>query len=668
MSRLIKLILAWAVLLLLAISCGGGGGDETPTPPPPPAPNALSKVAGDGQTAAPGAKVAVAPEVVVVDSAGAPMADTEVAFAVTAGGGSVQVTSARTDAAGHASCGAWTLGSAKGLNTLRASVAGLVPMTFSAKAANTSADVSVSVLAPSPGQTVGEAMTVAATVKSTYMLATVTASFNGKSVQLTYGPYYGPPSWTNVENNAWRGVLSLAGQPRGDVVFVVTADDVFGHSTDVIVPVVLDRAPAVSVSAPFEGFVARPNANIVATCTGDDPAGCVSLTATVNEKVVASGKGSISQAVDFSAYEGQSISLAITGFDAIGQRATVTRNIFVESSAHLSVRAEVTGPVWDVSNTRVLFVDVSGAPAALKVLDTATGKLQTVEEAAELAGGRTGYGFLTQTGAIYVRGKADEPGYSWVYEWRAGSVAELGKIAVFTSNLDYRWSRVLRVAGNWAVFASDIQRLWRRDLGIGQSTLVAEPVFTEYDVSSNGDVAYQLKDEFGRSIYRWRNGTALALTKDQPYDNPVNGHPVTDGVNVVYVREQSPPVYRIAAHDGSAETVLSTITLGMNVPRPDSGYAVAGGFVAYCVEDGVKALQIWRHSPAGEQQLTLFGSSSTIDAIGPDGTVLLTHAQKRYRAVPGAALQEIGSSLGRVIFRDGKFLVLLDRTVLEVGP
>lgn len=83
---------------------------------------------------------------------------------------------------------------------------------------------------------------------------------------------------------------------------------------------------------------------------------------------------------------------------------------------------------------------------------------------------------------------------------------------------------------------------------------------------------------------------------------------------------------------------------------------------------GVKALQIWRHSPAGEQQLTLFGSSSTIDGIGPEGTVLLTHAQKRYRAVPGAALQEIGSSIGRVIFRDGKFLVLLDRTVLEVGP
>jgi hypothetical protein len=379
--------------------------------------------------------------------------------------------------------------------------------------------------------------------------------------------------------------------------------------------------------------------------------------------VVASGKSSISQSVDFTAYEGQRVELAIAAVDSIGQRPVVTRNVFVESSAHLSVRAAASGPVWDVSGPRLLFLDMTGTTPALKVLDTADSSTQTVETSADIVGTWGGYGFLTPTGAIYVHGQANAGyPYAWLYEWRAGAVTNLGGLNSSTS---------LRVAGNWAIHNSAgavgaSNPLLRRDLGMGASIVITESAGNvDNDVAANGDVVYWSSDY---NIYRWRNGSTQALTNDSP-TTLWNTYPVTDGEIVVY-RKHSPccsaQTFRIAMHDGLKETLLTSAA--NSAPTPGSGYAVAGGYVAYVAEDSAKAVQIWRHGPTGEQQITFFGSSSVIDAIAPDGTVLLTNTQKRYRATPGSPLQEIGSSLGRVIVRDGKFLVLLDRTVLEVGP
>lgn len=662
LGRLVEWIVGSIVLATL-ISCGGrGGGEETsPVPPECPLAQSISKLTGDGQITPPGTAVAVAPVVYVQDTLGAAMRGVAVTFEVTEGGGSVESKIASTDAAGRASPGTWTLGAASGRNTLSASVAGLASVTFSATAANAAADVKVSVLTPLNGQTVGETMTVAAAVTSTHQLSSVVAYSNGKSVPLTYGPY------GRFGQSAWSGVLSFAGQPRGDVEFVVTARDIVGHATDVFVAVRLDRAPVVSVSAPLEGTVARPKTDVVATCADDDPAGCASLTATVHEEVVATGKDSISRLVDFSAYEGQHVSLVITGVDSIGQRTTVARSLFIESSAHLTVRVAVGGPVWDASGTRILFLDLEGPSPALRIFDTAAGTTQMVETGADLVGTWGGYGFLTPTGALYVHGKVDGGfPYAWLYEWRAGTVTNLGGLNSSAS---------LHMAGNWALYSAQELAgrvgLWRRDLVAGVSSLLTEDAGNvENDVASTGDVVYWSDDSgaLGRNTFLLRNGTTQALTND-PYAALWNTYPVTDGVNVVY-RKHTPccaaPTYRIAVHDGSTETILTAATA--REPTPGRDYAVAGGHVAYAAEDIAKVSQIWRFGPAGDQQLTFFGSSSHIDAMAMDGSVLLTHEQKRYLAAPGAPLREMGSSLGRVIIRDGKFLVLIDRTVLEVLP
>jgi hypothetical protein len=146
-----------------------------------------------------------------------------------------------------------------------------------------------------------------------------------------------------------------------------------------------------------------------------------------------------------------------------------------------------------------------------------------------------------------------------------------------------------------------------------------------------------------------------------------NTYPLTDGVYAVYRKSTSTSAtYRIVVNDGVTETTLSPDRA--SEPSPYSDYAVAGGWVGYTREDTAQALQVWRHGPAGEEQLTYFASSSRIDGVGADGTVVLTHGSRRYRSKPGSALEEIGSSLGKVLYRDGQFVVVLGANVLDLQP
>ena len=93
---------------------------------------ALSIIAGDAQSAEAGTAVAVAPSVRVADAFGNDVAGADVTFAVASGGGSVTGASVTTDEAGLAEVGSWTLGTVAGANTLTASVAGLIDVTFTA--------------------------------------------------------------------------------------------------------------------------------------------------------------------------------------------------------------------------------------------------------------------------------------------------------------------------------------------------------------------------------------------------------------------------------------------------------------------------------------------------------------------------------------------------------
>jgi adhesin/invasin len=99
---------------------------------------AIAVSAGNGQTATVNTAVATAPAVVVHDAFGNPVGGVEVAFTVTAGGGSIlpAAPSIATNASGVATLNRWTLGTTAGANTLQAAASGLAgsPVVFTATA------------------------------------------------------------------------------------------------------------------------------------------------------------------------------------------------------------------------------------------------------------------------------------------------------------------------------------------------------------------------------------------------------------------------------------------------------------------------------------------------------------------------------------------------------
>jgi hypothetical protein len=97
------------------------------------APSNLTKVAGDAQSAAINANVAIAPSVKVTDRFGNPIAGQVVTFAVGSGGGSVNGGTVNSGADGSATVTSWRLGSAVGANSLVAT-AGTLTATFTATA------------------------------------------------------------------------------------------------------------------------------------------------------------------------------------------------------------------------------------------------------------------------------------------------------------------------------------------------------------------------------------------------------------------------------------------------------------------------------------------------------------------------------------------------------
>ena len=112
----------------------------------------LLAAGGDGQDAAAGTALAIAPAVVVRDAAGNGVAGVSVTFTVTGGGGLVAPGAVTTDADGRAAA-EWTLGTTVGENTLQASAAAVpgASVEFTAEATPGPVDASSSTVSATPG-------------------------------------------------------------------------------------------------------------------------------------------------------------------------------------------------------------------------------------------------------------------------------------------------------------------------------------------------------------------------------------------------------------------------------------------------------------------------------------------------------------------------------------
>lgn len=116
--------------LVLLLACG----DSTEPDREPLTPASLARASVESQRGTVATSVATPPTVRATSHSGQPVPDVLVSFTAVAGGGSVATSSVRTDPAGLASAGSWTLGTRAGPNELRATAPGLPPVSFHATA------------------------------------------------------------------------------------------------------------------------------------------------------------------------------------------------------------------------------------------------------------------------------------------------------------------------------------------------------------------------------------------------------------------------------------------------------------------------------------------------------------------------------------------------------
>ena len=617
------------------------------------------------QSAAAGSGVAAAPTVLVSDDKG-PAAGVLVTFSVTSGGGAVELASARTDATGKASCGTWTLGSGRGLNTLTATIPDQDPIVFTAMAVASSAGITVTLVGPKSGL-VHDVAGVQAKVDSVYQLQSVTASAGTATAALSYRQDNGYPYFTG-----WAGSLDLSGQQSGPLVVVVTATDVQGHVAEAAAFVTLDRPPTVVLSAPVDQSIARPQITLSATCSDDDPRGCASITISGNGHVLETILGSsVSKSIDLSLWEGHWVQLGVQVADYAGQYTDSNAPlVYVESSPKLDQVAFLgSGRVYDVLGSRILYVDVKGVPA-LSIYDTSTQAVQTVATGAEYYGAQSDRGFLDASGAIYAHCGAD----CYVYEVRDGVLSQLSLLN--GSRFD---GMFLHAAGNYALYMARSNAtsfgLTLRDLSSGVSTLVTESI--DGDLAPNGTVGWMgdCSGSYCSNVHLWTTGTDRQITNDTA---AIRSGPLTNGTVALYNKCILDHRYWscwVATSDGATETLLSnpyvidSFNYYGNMPGfvPHTGYEIAGDFIAWTSPDMASQAQVWLRGPAGDKQVSFFSTSSSIDALAPDGTVVFENAaQGRFLVAPGAQPVRIGSTQGRLIYRDGKFYVLLGGGVFSV--
>ena len=180
------------------------------------------------------------------------------------------------------------------------------------------------------------------------------------------------------------------------------------------------------------------------------------------------------------------------------------------------------------------------------------------------------------------------------------------------------------------------------------------------DVATNGTVAFWNRDY---DIELYQGGSTTALTDDLELWNT---WVVTDGTRVVY-RKHTPccanQVYAIVLNDGTQEIELRPAASAE--PSPGRDFQVVPGWVAYTDLGNLGQRHVWLYGPTGSrQQLTFFGSSSTIELLADSGAVMLA-SDRRYHAATDGTLTEVGSTLGRPYFVGGRWFIAIGRSVFE---
>jgi hypothetical protein len=610
-------------------------------------PASITKYAGDGQVATAGSAVETPPSVIVKDRFANVIAGASVQFTAVSSFDAVTGSPALTNAQGIATVGSWTLGVNPGSHNLNAAVGDLPPVQFIATA-ETSSPITVTFETPTTNQVVSDTILVSVRTSSPSPITQVRARVGTAEWPLTFS------------SGSWRGTVVLTEPGFGPFLLFVSATAQDGTVREVSRSIIRDRKPTLVINAPLDFSVARPTLQVSATCMDDDPAGCAFMEARGGGGVVVlTGTSQLEGTVSQAAYNGSLVAFSISARDSRGQVTTQVLNIFVEGSTSLTELATLPGQVFDLQGQRALYSrrGVNQLPlTSIRRLDT------QAEDSVQLA---SRMGELTSLGAIFITG--------------TGSASRIGELRNGVSSFVTPEMRVdtLLAAGDYALFYQFDSALTRYTVSTSSSTIINDRV-RDADLNESGEVVFgPARTPPSPGIYRYRNGSLEIIALSDA--NGSYNHPQTDGQNVIYTRQTGTPAFQILLRTPAETIELTTLLSPPQFYYPDRKYyRLSGGWAAYLAYTSI-GYRLTRRSPAGaymelSESVTAYGSYGTafgLNALSPNGDVVYTTGDGRrflWRAGASAAVQ-IGSAVpAKVIWRDGRFVFLIGRSILTVTP
>ena len=467
---------------------------------------------------------------------------------------------------------------------------------------------------------------------SLYEIASAVASLGGREVTMTYAGSY------NV-------TVNIADMPSGPLLLTRRVTDVRGNFAELKHHIIRDVPPTVRITSPANDSVVLSTLAIDVTCVDDFP-GCQVLVESQGE-LLAEGAGGVVATLDLSRWSGREISVGFNSYDSRGQRALVSRKIFVETSPRLSRVITYPGRILDFDGDRVLTLE-AGDP---QQPSTHSLSVLTREPIPWPSGWyvNEGFSWLTPTGAILgALGGFTSPirPQLGVHLWRDGLLTALTSDCCAGSI----------VAGDYAVFDNG-PGLYRVNTVSGMSTLVTTANRWPVAVAADGTVIFTNLDDH---LVRDRAGQQMVLA-DEPLRAHINPH--TNGQTVIYTQRAAQGGYATAVISGSGAPELLTPFRSV---LSECYCAIAGDWLVFSDAGAQGQRQVFKRNPQGTiTQITDFLASSTIDRLAGNGDVMFTSGGQRYLS-RGTALIPISGPTGKSYWVNDAWYIAMGATLLAV--